>query len=419
MINEKKKSGKKDACYHKVKSRYSVWPSAYASGALVKCRKKGAKNWGKGRKDEALCNAYFNFGLQLIDERTRRTRKQKIRTQQRRAAGKETQDSPETLVTPVKQPSVADQVRTRIKNTQERIKALQAQRAAKKAERDTENLRRERETRVRRGRKSFKVGQAVGKTAQAIKKDVIATPRSSRFDNDDEAEAYIQKKRENEYISQAAARGTTRKKTKFRKVTGPDGKPSVQAVSQGLTTRVDGKILPRFNKAAFTRTGDQSKAGAVIRGIAGTLPGRTARAQAERLLDKGALRTIGNRAVSSFQRGRASMRRPKQTSYAEHVEYQRIGSILAEASAAWTRKEGKNPSGGLNAKGVASYRAKNPGSKLKTAVTTKPSKLKKGSKAAKRRRSFCARMSGMRKRQKASNNTGKDRLSLSLKKWNC
>ena len=132
MINEKKKSGKKDACYHKVKSRYSVWPSAYASGALVKCRKKGAKNWGKGRKDEALCNAYFNFGLQLIDERTRRTRKQKIRTQQRRAAGKETQDSPETLVTPVKQPSVADQVRTRIKNTQERIKALQAQRAAKK-----------------------------------------------------------------------------------------------------------------------------------------------------------------------------------------------------------------------------------------------------------------------------------------------
>lgn len=37
---------KKDACYHKVKSRYKVWPSAYASGALVKCRKVGAKNWG-------------------------------------------------------------------------------------------------------------------------------------------------------------------------------------------------------------------------------------------------------------------------------------------------------------------------------------------------------------------------------------
>ena len=42
---KKKSGGKKDACYYKVKSRYSVWPSAYASGALVKCRKVGAKNW--------------------------------------------------------------------------------------------------------------------------------------------------------------------------------------------------------------------------------------------------------------------------------------------------------------------------------------------------------------------------------------
>ncbi len=43
-------AGEKDACYHKVKSRYSVWPSAYASGALVKCRKVGAKNWGNKSK---------------------------------------------------------------------------------------------------------------------------------------------------------------------------------------------------------------------------------------------------------------------------------------------------------------------------------------------------------------------------------
>ncbi len=42
--------GKKDACYHKVKARYDVWPSAYASGALVKCRKVGASNWGTGGK---------------------------------------------------------------------------------------------------------------------------------------------------------------------------------------------------------------------------------------------------------------------------------------------------------------------------------------------------------------------------------
>jgi len=50
-------AGKKDACYHKVKARYDVWPSAYASGALVKCRKVGAKNWGNKSKKESVDEA--------------------------------------------------------------------------------------------------------------------------------------------------------------------------------------------------------------------------------------------------------------------------------------------------------------------------------------------------------------------------
>lgn len=87
-------------------------------------------------------------------------------------------------------------------------------------------------------------------------------------------------------------------------------------------------------------------------------------------------------------------------------------------TAAWQRKEGKSPSGGLNAKGVASYRRANPGSKLKMAVTTKPSKLKAGSKDAKRRKSFCARMSGVPGPMKKPN--GKPtRKALALRKWNC
>jgi len=88
------------------------------------------------------------------------------------------------------------------------------------------------------------------------------------------------------------------------------------------------------------------------------------------------------------------------------------------ASAAWQRKEGKNPSGGLNAKGIASYRAANPGSKLKKAVTTKPSKLKPGSKAANRRKSFCARMSGVKGPAKKPNGEP-TRKTLALRKWNC
>ena len=61
-----KGSGTKDACYHKVKSRYSVWPSAYASGALVKCRKKGAKNWGNSSKKEGFSDWRDDLGL--LDE---------------------------------------------------------------------------------------------------------------------------------------------------------------------------------------------------------------------------------------------------------------------------------------------------------------------------------------------------------------
>jgi hypothetical protein len=100
----------------------------------------------------------------------------------------------------------------------------------------------------------------------------------------------------------------------------------------------------------------------------------------------------------------------------EEVEY-----VDEAKSAAWQRKEGKRESGGLNQKGVDSYRAANPGSKLKTAVTTKPSKLKKGSKSASRRKSFCARMGGMKKKLTSAKtaNDPDSRINKSLRKWNC
>lgn len=70
---------------------------------------------------------------------------------------------------------------------------------------------------------------------------------------------------------------------------------------------------------------------------------------------------------------------------------------------------GSKAGGGMTAKGVAKYRKDNPGSKLKTAVTTPPSKLKRGSKAWKRRKSFCAR----------SRNWTSERGKAARRKWNC
>lgn len=94
---------------------------------------------------------------------------------------------------------------------------------------------------------------------------------------------------------------------------------------------------------------------------------------------------------------------------------------IEENSPAWQRKEGKNPDGGLNQKGVDSYKKENPGSKLKTAVTTDPSKLKKGSKSANRRKSFCSRMKGMKKKLTSAKtaNDPDSRINKSLRKWNC
>ena len=86
-------------------------------------------------------------------------------------------------------------------------------------------------------------------------------------------------------------------------------------------------------------------------------------------------------------------------------------------SPAWQRKEGKSKRGGLNRKGIASYRRANPGSKLKMAVTEKNPKGKR----AARRKSFCARMKGM-KRKLTSAKTARDpnsRINKALRKWNC
>ena len=86
-------------------------------------------------------------------------------------------------------------------------------------------------------------------------------------------------------------------------------------------------------------------------------------------------------------------------------------------AAAWTKKAGKAESGGLNEKGRKSYERENPGSNLKPPVKSAPT----GSKRAKRRKSFCARMKGMKKKQ-TSAKTARDpdsRINKSLRAWNC
>ena len=116
------------------------------------------------------------------------------------------------------------------------------------------------------------------------------------------------------------------------------------------------------------------------------------------------------RLVQCRKKGAANYGNSKSESYSWRDDFEFVNE-----GAAWQRKSGKNSKGGLNEKGRKSYEAQNPGSDLKAPVT---GKVKPGGKAAKRRKSFCARMGGMKGPMKKPN--GKPtRKALALRKWKC
>jgi hypothetical protein len=102
----------------------------------------------------------------------------------------------------------------------------------------------------------------------------------------------------------------------------------------------------------------------------------------------------------------------------EDAYTQKLMSSLENLNEDWQKANRRDKTDGMSRKAVKAYRRENPGSKLKTAVTTKPSKLKKGGKAAKRRKSFCARMSGNKGPMKKPNGKPTPK-ALALRRWNC
>ena len=235
MISENELTEEKDACYHKVKSRYAVCPSADASGALVKCRKAGADNWGNKTKKENVEVKNFKAFINEVEELDEKM------ISVRNAVGK-------TL-----------KVASQFKDTYEK-----------------------------HGYKP------------------VPGTRMEEVEQIDE----ISSKLAGNYYGAAT-------KQHIKKV----------GIKPNMYDRIEKDM------------GKQRKAGV------------------DRALD----RVMGTRKTN------------------EEVEE------LDEVPA-WQRKEGKSEAGGLNRKGIESYRRENPGSKLSMAVTTKPSKLKAGSKAANRRK---------------------------------
>jgi hypothetical protein len=297
-----KGSGTKDACYTKVKSRYDVWPSAYASGALVKCRKVGAANWG---------NKSEEVEISLVE---------KILGEEKCGKG------------------------MYWCNTNKECKPLP---------------------------KGFDVpGQKIKPTEVGIGKPVEGSCSKTKKGKDCPVHGMDECPMS---VDEACWTGYKKK---------------------GMKTMF-GKKYPNCVKVENVEIEESVR-----------IPAKTGNIISVMFNWRG--KTYGTKIF--FPQIGIPTRKDVNKSMNEENEILEV--------AAWQRKEGKNPEGGLNAAGVASYRKENPGSKLQTAVTTEPSKLKPGSKDANRRKSFCARMGGVDGPMKDEKGRP-TRKALALRKWNC
>jgi hypothetical protein len=344
-----KGSGKKDACYNKVKSRYDVWPSAYASGALVKCRKVGAANWGT--KSEDCWDGYKEEGM--------------------KKKGKKMVPN----CVPVKEETGMV-------------------RYCPKCKKD------ETQSECKYGPKFWALYSTPPMlTTNQMKFDIAQVhPANEGYDHE-----YSMARSEISTIIKAA----NRLKKKVKK-----GEGSIEAWVQSKITKAADYI---DTAADYVDSGEMQKEQISFE------VGHTSQ-DTRNALRQDKIRKLASQGSTQGERNAAKGKLSGiQLPLANSTDLKTFGEFMSEASAAWQKKEGKRESGGLNKKGVESYRRENPGSKLQTAVTTDPSKLKKGSKASNRRKSFCARMSGMKKKLTSAKtaNDPNSRINKSLRAWNC
>ena len=324
------KAGEKDACYKKVKSRYSVWPSAYASGALVKCRKKGAANWGN--KSESVEYSDWRDDFQAMEY------------------------------------EFVDIIKPEpIKGGQEQIdEAIKGQ--------DSEM------------RKAASIERKSGE------KRLFPSTGKQYADQQKQSINYMDRRSKNNKIVLGMSSEEIEIEEKVKDCW--DTHKKVGMKMKG------GKLV---NNCVRKEEKEESKVGG------GNLKKLTAKAV--KRIDADTDGDVDTDDMKSSETGVFVPSPDGKKKLKPKVRFEQSDwKSELEEGAAWTKKSGKNKSGGLNEKGRKSYEAENPGSDLKA-----PSK-KVGNP---RRKSFCARMKGMRKRQKPSNNTGDDRLSKSLRAWNC
>jgi hypothetical protein len=411
-----KGSGKKDACYHKVKSRYSVWPSAYASGALVKCRKVGAANWGNSKKEDYTYEFNDEYYDTLFEKCWKGYEKKGMKTmfgkRYPNCVKKEEVETVERLdeeeYDKLKDKKLGGYtVRDRIKDDDEkeveeldsianRINAIRKSIQSRKKtttqmnDYEPEGDMVEQATYRQRSGTDMTVPSDVYQGRPDLRRSLeLRGSQLSRRERGyfKSAGGYARMQQDNQTMQQVIDRGRRNQERLSSK----------QVNTANWTDEKGRKVYAgnppmRFNvKNSFEPEGEQIDEFNIIQKAMDVVD-KINRQSAEKV----------KRVNKELGRGAATM--PKHGYFTPKKS--------TNESAAWTRKAGKSESGGLNEKGRKSYERENPGSDLKA-----PSK-KVGNK---RRASFCARMKGMKKKLTSAKtaNDPDSRINKSLRAWNC
>ena len=323
MINEKQ-----DACYYKVKSRYKVWPSAYASGALVQCRKKGAKNWGSKSKNEGH---YMKID-QIIAE----------------------------AANPAQQAAIA--ISKKKNNTQ--TKSVQEE------------------------------------WSEKYKRSIdCSNPKGFS------QKAHCAGKKKNEDIDHAEYNDEA---GMFK-----NDLQTIQRVSTHLEKAIyDNENLPEWCQAKI------SQAKGMIVSVMDYLISQHENGMIDTMNEEFDLieNVINNLAIRNEVDAEVIWEDLESLTDDELYVFAVTQPVMED----WQKANRKDKTAGMSQKAVNAYRREHPGSKLKTAVTTKPSKLKKGSKASKRRKSYCSRSRGQMKMHNISCQKTPDKaICKARRRWNC
>jgi hypothetical protein len=461
-----KGSGKKDACYNKVKSRYDVWPSAYASGALVKCRKVGAANWGT-KSESTMHNHEEERYCPLCDKRETRSEcsyggkawdKVSVKDEEYSMVRSELEtlmNAAERLKAKVgkgegnleawvqsKITKAADYLDTAadyvVSGEMEEscwsgYKQIGMKKKGKKAvpncvpEETIEDLNGETFAEVvdiikPEPIKGFKSQMSESTRIQAQTGNVVAVTLSWRGKyyslkiffpqakiptrkeiNDELQKVYPGCNLVYHYVSELQSGQPLIQSGSFAKP-GPNKnyvKPMGEEVeiNEGMTLK-DYKRKRSALKQKEKRAADK------------TAPGRRAGIHADKASPERAARHRAN--VDPDFDGNDERNYPGGKLNPKKV---RKAKALGELGEDWQKVNRQDKTDGLSQKAVNAYRRENPGSKLQTAVTEK----KPTGKRADRRKSFCSRMTGMKKRL-TSTETARDpdsRINKALRRWNC